>query len=392
MKSRNLITCLLLILATINATAQKSDTLTVSMELKVQNVVGTDVFMYKCQTPITDLKGLPTDTASFRLYEQIDIVCILARDDVQKDSYFCAFDMNNDRDFTNDYHYYFTRKQIEDERYFIPQRYANIWLAPRIRLNGVAGHGGTVTSPLAFDELVPMLSVHDFFIGNFDYQGKTYHVCSAYNKEEFAVTDSIPANNDELARKLLQQNLLRKVQFPIIRDNLIFKFIDINFSRQQCRISVTPLTDATTPTAPYEGFRSPAISAKDIKGKTVKLGSNYTLLDFWGTWCKPCIAIIPELVDIHQRYPKLNLVSVAVEGSMDDLPKLKKLTKELNMDWTHVCQLHGDTASVASSFDVSSFPTTIIIDPAGRIVYRGSGSNSTDKLKAKLEEIFPNNK
>ena len=388
MKSRNLITCLLLTLATINATAQKSDTLTVSMELKVQNVVGTDVFMYKCQTPITDLKGLPTDTASFRLYEQIDIVCILARDGVQKDSYFCAFDMNYDRDFTNDYHYYFTRKQIEDERYFIPQRYANIWLAPRIRLNGVAGHGGTVTSPLAFDELVPMLRVHDFFIGNFDYQGKTYHVCSAYNKEEFAVTDSIPANNDELARKLIQQNLLRKVQFPIIRDNLIFKFIDINFSRQQCRISVTPLTDATTPTAPYEGFRAPAISAKDIKGKTVKLGSNYTLLDFWGTWCKPCIAIIPELVDIHQRYPKLNLVSVAVEGSMDDLPKLKKLTKELNMDWTHVCQLHGDTASVARSFNISSFPTTIIIDPDGKIIYRGSGSNTTDKLKAKLREIF----
>jgi hypothetical protein len=72
---------------------------------------------------------------------------------------------------------------------------------------------------------------------------------------------------------------------------------------------------------------------------------------------------------------------------MDDLPKLKKLTKELNMDWTHVCQLHGDTASVASSFDVSSFPTTIIIDPDGKIIYRGSGSNSTDKLKAKLREI-----
>ena len=298
------------------------------------------------------------------------------------------FDINEDHDFSNDYHYYFTRKQILDERVFTPQRYANIWIAPRIRLNGVAGHGGTVTSPLAFDELVPMLSVHDFFIGNFDYQGKTYHVCSAYNKEEFAVTDSIPANNDELARKLLQQDLLRKVQFPIIRDNLIFKFIDINFSRQQCRISVTPLTDATTPTAPYEGFRAPAISAKDIKGETVKLSSNYTLLDFWGTWCKPCIAIIPELVDIHQRYPKLNLVSVAVESSMDDLPKLKKLTKELNMDWTHVCQLHGDTASVARSFNISSFPTTIIIDPDGKIIYRGSGSNSTDKLKAKFREIF----
>ena len=84
---------------------------------------------------------------------------------------------------------------------------------------------------------------------------------------------------------------------------------------------------------------------------------------------------------VHRDY------QLDIEGSMDDLPKLKKLTKELNMDWTHVCQLHGDTASVASSFDVSSFPTTIIIDPDGKIIYRGSGSNSTDKLKAKLREI-----
>ncbi len=387
-KDRNIIACFLVFLTTLTAIGQNTNTITIGMEHRVQNVIGTNIFMYKCGFPNEEFKGLPTDTTSFRLYEQASIVCALVRVDQKSDSYFCVFDINEDHDFSNDYHYYFTRKQILDERVFTPQRYANIWIAPRIRLNGVAGHGGTVTSPLAFDELVPMLSVHDFFIGNFDYQGKTYHVCSANNKEEFAVTDSIPANNDELARKLLQQNLLRKVQFPIIRDNLIFKFIDINFSRQQCRISVTPLTNATMPTTPYEGFRAPAISAKDIKGKTVKLGSNYTLLDFWGTWCKPCISIIPELVDIHQRYPKLNLVSVAVEGSMDDLPKLKKLTKELNMDWTHVCQLHGDTANVASNFDVFSFPTTIIIDPDGKIIYRGSGSNSTDKLKAKLREIF----
>ena len=317
---------------------------------------------------------------------------MLARDSNQKDAYYCVFDMDKDRDFSNDYHYYFTRKQIDNVRTFTPQRYADIWIAPEIHLNGVAGRGGMVTSRLAFDEFVPMLHVHDFFVGNFDYQCNNYYVCSAYDKNEYAVTDSIPTNNDDFARELLQNNMLREVQFPIIHDSLIIRLLDMDFSRQQCRISVTPLTDATLPTIPYEGFRAPAISAKDIKGKALSLGNGYTLLDFWGTWCKPCIAIIPELVDIRKRYPALNLVSIAVEGSMNDLPKLKKLTKELNMDWTHVYQLGSDTASISSSFNISAFPTTIIIDPAGRIVYRGSGSNSTDKLKAKLEEIFPDNK
>ncbi len=388
---QTIITILLALVATAGQ-GQVTDTLTVVMELRVQDVIGTNKFMYECETPTEEFKGLPADTASFRLYEQKDIACMLARDSNQKDAHYCVFDMDKDRDFSNDYHYYFTRKQIDNVRTFTPQRYADIWIAPEIHLNGVAGRGGMVTSRLAFDEFVPMLHVHDFFVGNFDYQCNNYYVCSAYDKNEYAVTDSIPTNNDDFARELLQNNMLREVQFPIIHDSLIIRLLDMDFSRQQCRISVTPLTDATLPTIPYEGFRAPAISAKDIKGKALSLGNGYTLLDFWGTWCKPCIAIIPELVDIRKRYPALNLVSIAVEGSMNDLPKLKKLTKELNMDWTHVYQLGSDTASISSSFNISAFPTTIIIDPAGRIVYRGSGSNSTDKLKAKLEEIFPDNK
>ena len=387
MKRTNIILTFLVGL-TLTATAQTADTLTAAMELRLQNVIGSDVFMAECPTPSNEIKGLPTDTSSFRLYEQRGIVCLLARNAQQKDSYFCAFDMNKDLDFSNDYHYYFTRKQIQEDRTFLPQRHDDIWIAPRIRLNGVAGRGGKATSPLAFDELFPMLSIHDFFVGHFDYHGKTFFVCSVYDKKDFAILDSIPVNDEDLARDLVRHHHLRDVQFPIIRDSLIFRILDMDFSRQQCRLSITPLTDATMPTIPYEGFRAPTISASDIKGKTVALGNTYTLLDFWGSWCNPCIAVIPELVDIHRQYLSLRLVSIAVENSMKDLPKLKRIIKEREMDWTHICQLHSDTASIAKSFSVSTFPTTVLIDSTGKIIYRGSGRNNTDKLKAKLREIF----
>ena len=142
------------------------------------------------------------------------------------------------------------------------------------------------------------------------------------------------------------------------------------------------------PSCPFEGFRAPEIAVKDIKGKKVTLGKGYTLLDFWGTWCNPCIALVPELVEIHKRYPSLNLVSIASERSMNDLPKLKQLINEHNMDWTHVCQLSKDETSVANSFNINSFPTTILIDSSGKILYRASGSDKADKLKAKLKEIY----
>ena len=146
MNKKTIITILLALVA-MTGHGQITDTLTIGMELRVQDVIGTNKFMYECETPTEEFKGLPADTASFRLYEQKDIVCILARDGNQKDVYYCAFDMNKDRDFSNDYHYYLTRKQIDDARTFTPQRYADIWIAPEIHLNGVAGNGN---QPIGF--------------------------------------------------------------------------------------------------------------------------------------------------------------------------------------------------------------------------------------------------
>ena len=91
---------LLIMLCMLNAStaivkAQTTDTLSVGMELRVQNNIGTKVFMY--MIPNDELKGLPTDTTSFRLYRQQDVVCLLARDDERKDWYYCVFDMDKDK-------------------------------------------------------------------------------------------------------------------------------------------------------------------------------------------------------------------------------------------------------------------------------------------------------
>ena len=383
---------LFLVLCMLNAftaiKAQTADTLSVGMELRLQNTIALTYQMYDISSD--GFKGVPTDTASFRLYKQSEFVCMLARDDNRKDWYYCVFDMDKDKDFSNDYRYYFTRNQIYEKRAFVPQRYGGIWVAPDIYLNGIAkrGEGLVRTSRAPFDELAPALLFHTFFVGSFDYRGKTYYVSSADYKTKYAITDSIPANSDDIARMLLDKGLFMEVDFPIVRDSLIFRYHDMNFNRQQCKISITPVNDETLPISPYEGYRAPDISVKDIDGKPVSIGKGYTLLDFWGTWCNPCIALVPELVKIHKSYPSLNLVSIAYEKSMDDLPKLKELIRQKDMDWSHVCQFPKDIPSVVGSFNVTSFPTTILIDSSGKILYRASGNDKTDSLKAKLREIY----
>ena len=58
------------------------------------------------------------------------------------------------------------------------------------------------------------------------------------------------------------------------------------------------------------------------------------------------------------------------------------------MAWTHTSEILNDSTNMASRYAVSSFPTTFIIDPFGNVVFRGTGSNDTAKLKKKLAEIF----
>ena len=384
MNKKTIITALLA-LFTLAGWAQTTDTIRVGMEMKLQNEISTNVFLMHRET--TSMKGLPVDTASFHLYENGGILCALGKGDTE-DTYFVSLDLNGDKDFTNDYRYNFTRQQVENARIFIPQQYAKIWVAPEVYINGVARGNRTYTIPQPFDGFCPMLSVHDFCTGQFNYNGKPYYICSAYDRSEFAIIDSMPSNNDALARYLLDEKLLRKVEFPVIRDSLIFQFLDLNYADQQCRVSITPLTDATQPVFPFVGFRAPAFAAKDLKGKNVKLGKGYTLLDFWGSWCNPCIALVPHLVEIHQQYPDLTIISIANERNKTTMPKLKKLISEHNMTWTHACEILNDSTNMANKYAVSSFPTTFIIDPSGNVIFRGTGSNDTEKLKKKLADIF----
>lgn len=192
MKKKTIITALLALVA-LAGQAQITDTLRVGMEMKLQNVIGTNVFLMHRET--TPMRGLPTDTTSFHLYKNGGILCALGKGDADG-SYFVCLDLNGDQDFTNDYRYNFTRQQVEDARNFIPQQYANIWVAPEVYINGVARGHSIYTIPHPFDSFCPILRIHNFYTGKFSYNGKPYYICSAYDKSEFAILDSIPSNND----------------------------------------------------------------------------------------------------------------------------------------------------------------------------------------------------
>ena len=120
------------------------------------------------------------------------------------------------------------------------------------------------------------------------------------------------------------------------------------------------------------GEASPVFSFKTLDGKTLSrdnLKGKVVVLDFWATWCIPCIKGLPELKELRQKNSGRPLVIVSVSG--DDSEKTVKdfITKN-RMDWP---QVWDGGMNVAAAFRVSSLPTYIVLDHEGRIAYRQNG-------------------
>ncbi len=105
-----------------------------------------------------------------------------------------------------------------------------------------------------------------------------------------------------------------------------------------------------------------AISDKDLVGEIV-------LLDFWATWCQPCVESIPSLKRFHEfaEDKPLRLISISVDRSYD---LLRDFVEEREMDWAIV---HDGERQLARYFGVNRFPTYMLVDSDGFIIDQASG-------------------
>jgi thiol-disulfide isomerase/thioredoxin len=133
------------------------------------------------------------------------------------------------------------------------------------------------------------------------------------------------------------------------------------------------------------GKPAPEIEASDLSGKPVRLESmrgKYVLVDFWATWCAPCLTELPRLQEAYRKYHPAGLEIVAVSldetrGPVVDFINVRKIP------WI---QVHNGTAGadLVEAYGVSSIPASYLIDPEGRIVRIDLRGPALDATLAKL--------
>ena len=117
------------------------------------------------------------------------------------------------------------------------------------------------------------------------------------------------------------------------------------------------------------GTAAPSVAVNDLTGATIRLEDfrgKYVLVDFWATWCAPCVVELPRLQAAYAKYHARGFEIVAV--SLDEAKSaVADFAKARKLPWK---QVHNATASgdLVEAFGVRSIPATFLIAPDGTII------------------------
>jgi peroxiredoxin len=115
------------------------------------------------------------------------------------------------------------------------------------------------------------------------------------------------------------------------------------------------------------------ISLADFKGK-------YVFLDFWGSWCSPCLGQLSKLREIYARVKKEQVAFVGIAGR-DDRERLRKTIAEQQLSWPTI---FSDQANrIVENYNIQIYPTGLLLDPTGKV-------EETDVSSLNLERLLQN--
>jgi thiol-disulfide isomerase/thioredoxin len=132
----------------------------------------------------------------------------------------------------------------------------------------------------------------------------------------------------------------------------------------------------------------------DLEGKPVRfqdLDADYVLLDFWGTWCPPCLDSIPHLVALQKKYGpgKLRVVGIACEDVPPEQRKARvdEASRKLGINYAVLLSgMDGKPCPVQQALQIQAMPTMILLDRKGQVLWRSTGA--TPSTEERLDRVL----
>jgi len=134
----------------------------------------------------------------------------------------------------------------------------------------------------------------------------------------------------------------------------------------------------------------PRFSSKDMEGKPVTTEDllktpRVYILDFWALWCRDCLQFMPHLQELKTKYKEALLIVSVNNDTTQKAPEVRSYIKGKKYDF--LVLLDSDF-KVRNLLKIQFYPTLLVVDHTGKIVYRHSGPTKKEILEKEIEELI----
>jgi peroxiredoxin len=141
------------------------------------------------------------------------------------------------------------------------------------------------------------------------------------------------------------------------------------------------------------GQKAPPFETTTIDGKTVRFPENYkgkvVLLEFWATWCGPCVKEVPNVVDVYEQFHSQGLEVLSISLDQENAAGiLAQFVKKHKMPWPQIYDGKYVDTTVARCYGINGIPHALVVDgDTGLIMAEGDDARG-QKLAAAIESAF----
>lgn len=218
------------------------------------------------------------------------------------------------------------------------------------------------------------------------------------NDTKFLDKDGEPTGFDSKSQALRKQfEFWAQVESKFLRPFAIeSKLVD----GKEVAISIKlPLVSAEREKAKEKAFRDsligkplPAFKMTDTEGivlSNADVSGKLVLIDFWATWCEPCLKASPIVQGLHEKYAGkgLEVLGASIETPSEDAKLVEKL-KKYKQDSKHTYKILFNADGLAESCHLRGIPTMLVVDRKGCIRDVQAGLFDPEILRSKLEETI----
>jgi thiol-disulfide isomerase/thioredoxin len=161
-------------------------------------------------------------------------------------------------------------------------------------------------------------------------------------------------------------------------------------SRAPAYAAGLPTPSVRVPSCVKTGRQLDNYALNDLNGQPWEYRNHrgkVVLLDFWGTWCPPCLAAIPHLKSLQQQYGPygLEVIGIDYERSgtfIEQIRKVENVRDRLNINYRLLLGTDMRSCPVKTQFGVENFPTLVLLDANNRVIWQKEGLDTY-----KLQEL-----